>query len=230
MRDSIDNVKLGVKAYIFDGRRAAYRTVAVELRKLLLDANSARSFGARGKAPTLFRLAFGRPDKIYLQSLRARSDSDRGAGYVDVGPPLHPDLKDILRHASDDDRLVSLREWLNESPVRDAHGAVRKTSSTLLDIADKEGAHAIHGWGKKDWRDQAGIALSPVSRGKMTMDEIAGLPYAANWEQFVIGAGSRLLYARRRRGDQWESLIDTSDLPEFGGPIGTALVLQRRTT
>ena len=228
--DSIDNVKLGVKAYVFGGQKAAYRTVAVELRKLLLDADSARSFGASGKAPTLFGLAFGRLDRIYLQSLLPRSGSERDDGYVDVGPPLHPDPRDILHRASGDDHLVSLRDWLKESPVRDAHGAVRRTDSTLLDIADKEGAHAIRNWGKKDWREQASIALSPVNPGKMTMDEIAKLPYGANWEQFVIGAGARLLYARIRRGDQWESLIDTGDFPEFGGPTGTAVVLQRRAT
>ncbi len=230
VRDSIDNVKLGVKAYVFGGQRAAYRTVAVELRKLLLDADSARSFGASGKAPTLFGLAFGRLDRMYLQSLVPHSGSERDDGYVDVGPPLHADPRDILRHASNDDYLVSLREWLKECPVRDAHGAVRRTDSTLLDIADKEGAHAIRNWGKKDWREQAGVAFSPVKPGKMTIDEIASLPYGANWEQFVIGAGARLLYARIRRGDQWESLIDTSDLPELDGPVGSAVVLQRRAT
>ncbi len=56
VRDSIDNIKLGVKAYVFDGQRSAYRTVAVELRKLILDADSARSFDASRKAPTLFGL------------------------------------------------------------------------------------------------------------------------------------------------------------------------------
>ena len=175
-------------------------------------------------------MAFGRLDRIYLQSLLPRPGSERDDGYVDVGPPLHPDPRDILRRASNDDHLVSLRQWLKESPVRDAHGAVRRTDSALLDIADKEGAHAIRNWGKKDWREQAGIAFSPVNPGKMTLDEIAGLPYGTNWEQFVIGAGARLLYARIRRGDLWESLVDTSDLPEFGGPTGTAVVLQRRAT
>ncbi len=229
VRDAIANIKLGVKAYVFDGQRSAYRTVAVELRKLILDADSARSFDASRKAPTLFGLVFGRLDRIYLQSLLPRRPgSEREDGWVDVGPPLHRDPRDILRRASSDNHLVSLREWLKESPVRDAHGAVRNTSSTLRDIADKEGAHVIRNWGKKDWRAQAGIAWAPIAQ--IESGDVADLPFGANWEQFVIGAGSRLLYTRSWRGNQWESLIDTSDLPALDGPIGTPVVVQRRTT
>ena len=213
---------------MFRGRSSSYRTVAVELRKLLLDPDAARSFGATGKAPTLFGLAFGRLDRMYVQSLALERNSATDGEYIDTGPPLHFDPADVLRRAQGDDHLVSLRDWLKECPVRDAKGAVRRTSRILQDIADKEGAHIIGNWGGKDWREQGGLALAPTNPKEMTMDEIAALRYGANWEQFVVAAGAGLLYARRKAQGQWEPMFDTSDLPPLGGPVGKSVVLQRR--
>lgn len=229
--DSIANIRLGVTAYVFGNQRATYRTVAVELRKLLLDANAARSFGARGKAPTVLRLAYGRLDRIYLQSLQLKRDSVKDTGWADIGPPLHPDPRDILRRASAADHLVTLRDWLKETPVRDAQGAVRKTSRVLQDIADKEGAHIIDRWGGKDWRETGiAVALAPVHPSEMTTEEMANLPYSANWEQFVIAAGASLLYARKREQRRWAPLFDANQRPpKVEGTSGPPITLQRRT-
>ena len=115
-------------------------------------------------------------------------------------------------------RLVPLRDWLDECPVRDAKGAVRTTSNVLLDIADKEGAHVINNWGKKDWRNKAGIAISSKNPREMTPEEIEALPYDANWEQFVIAAGAKLLYARKWEQRKWKQLFNFQiDIPRSEG-------------
>lgn len=226
--DSIANVRMGVTAYVFAGQRAAYRTVAVELRILLLDSNTARSFGATGARPTLLGLAFGRLDQIDIQSMRPGPAND--AGWVDIGPPLYPDPRDILRRASGLDQRMSLRDWLGESPVRDARGAVRRTDRVLKDIADKEGAHSIRDWGGRDWRETGvGVAVAPVDPREMTVEEVASLPYDANWEQFVIVAGASLLYARKRQQGRWTPSFEAADRPpEVDGTAGSPLQLQRR--
>ena len=97
--------------------------------------------------------------------------------------------------------------WKN-ALFADTHGAVRKTSNILQDIADKEGAHVISNWGKKDWRNKAGIAITSKNPREMTPEEIEALPYGANWEQFVIEAGAKLLYARKWEQSQWKQLFD----------------------
>ncbi len=230
--DSISNIRLGVTAYVFHNQRATYRTVAVELRKLLLDANAARSFGAKGKAPTVLRLAYGRLDRIFLQSLQPKRDSVNAAGWADVGPPLYPDPKDILRRASADDHLVSFRNWLKETPVRDAQGALRKTSRVLQDIADKEGAHIIDRWGGKDWRETGfAFAVIPADPREMTTEEVANLSFDANWEQFVIAAGASLLYARKREQRGSALLFDANQRPpEVDRTAGQSFTLRRRTS
>lgn len=224
--DSIANIEMGVTAYVFGGQRAAYRTVATELRKLLLDPNTARSFGASSRTSTLLGLAFGRLDQIDIQSMKPGSVND--TGWVDVGPPLYPDSRAILQHARGLDQRISLRDWMSESAVTDANGAARRTDRALKDIADKEGAHSIHDWGGKDWRSGTGVAVTTVDPGEMTMDEVESLPYGANWEQFVIMAGASLLYARKREQGRWAPMFDAAErLPEVDGAAGT-LQIQRR--
>jgi hypothetical protein len=137
----------------------------------------------------------------------------------------------MLRRASADDHLVSLRDWLKETPVRDARGALRRTSRVLRDKADKEGAHIIDRWGGKDWRETgAAVALAPVDPSEMTPEALANLPYSANWEQFVISAGASLLYARKREQRGWAPLFNVNQRPpEVDGTAGPSITLQRRT-
>lgn len=226
--DSIANIEMGVGAYVFRDQRAAYRTVAVELRKLLLDPNTARSFGATSRTSTLMGLAFGKLDQIDIQSMKPGSAND--TGWVDVGPPLYPDSRAILLHARGLDQRISLRDWLSESAVTDANGAARRTDRALKDIADKEGAHSIQGWGGKDWRSGAGIAVTTVDPSEMTTEEVANLPYGANWEQFVIAAAASLLCARKKEHGRLTWLFDAAErLPEVDGTAGAPIQLQRRT-
>ena len=226
VEDSLANIRLGVELYVGASHRSVYRMVAVELRKLLLDQDSVRSFvGSTQKRCNLFEAAFGKGDKIYIQSFLTKSGTVTEDGYISVGPPLYPNSVSIVYSARGDDRLVPLRDWLGECPVRDANGAVRKTSNILQDIADKEGAHVISNWGKKDWRNKAGVAITSKSPREMTPEEIEALPYDANWEQFVIEAGAKLLYARKWEQSQWKQLFDFQiDIPQSKGADETSNV------
>ena len=230
VKDSLANIDLGVKSYVFARQRSAYRSVAVELRKLLLDRDAVRSFlVSEKKRHNLFEVVFGRGDKIYVQSFLPKSGTVTEDGYFDVGPPLHTSPEGILLHASKADQLAPLRQWLDECPVHDSNGAVRKISKVLQDIADKEGAHIIN-WAKKDWRDKAGLALFSAERGKPTEEQIISAPYEANWEQFVVGAGARLLYARKWKNGEWQQMFTHSlDASGVGG-IGSddTFTVQRR--
>ena len=213
--DAADNLRIAVRTYILDNQRSQYRTVAVQLRILLLDENSARSFvgkGSKSKSKSLLELVYGNQDKILMQSLLPKERLDPKDGWRDVGPPLYGDPRALLAEARNNDRLVSLRKWLSECPVYDDRGGVRQTQTVLQDIADKEGAHSIKAWGGKDWRNKAGIALTSRNPQAMTLDEVAALEYGLNWEQFVIGAAARLLYACRREEGALRKLFDTKSL------------------
>ena len=229
VRDSLSNIEWAVSSYIFGGNHSVYRTVAVELRKLLLDKDAVRSFLGSTKLHNLFEAAFGKGDHIYLQSFLPKSGTVTEDGYFDVGPPFHLSPESILLHAGNADQLIPLRQWLGECPVHDSNGAMRKISKVLQDIADKEGAHIID-WSKKDWRDKAGIALFSAERGKPTDEQIISAPYEANWQQFVVGAGARVLYARKRKNGEWQQMFSHSlDASRIRG-IGSrdTFTLQRR--
>ena len=229
VRDSLDNIELAVNAYVFGGKHSSYRTVAVELRKLLLDKDAVRSFLGSTKMHNLFEAVYGKGDRIYLQSFLPKSGTITQDGYFDVGPPLHVTPTSILVHASKADQLIPLRQWLDECPVHDSNGAVRKTAKVLQDVANKEGAHIIN-WSRTDWRNKAGIALIPARSGEPTKEQITSAPYEANWQQFVIGAGARLLYARKRENGKWRQMftysLDASELGNVGS--GDTVTLQRR--
>ena len=115
VEDSLANIRLGVESYIWAGHRSVYRMVAVELRKLLLDHDSVRSFvGSTQKSRNLFEAAFGRDDKVYIQSFLTNSRTVTKDEYMPVGPPLHPDSVSILYSARGDERLVPLEiGWTN---------------------------------------------------------------------------------------------------------------------
>lgn len=208
VRESLANIDWSVRSYLVEGKHSLYRTVAVELRKLLLDKDSVRSFLGRGeKRHNLFEAAFGKGDRIYLQSFLSGPGSATD-GYFDVGPPLYPSPASVLIHARNDDKLVPLREWLEECTVHDSTGAIRKTANILRDIANKEGAHIINRE-KKDYRNEAGITLLPVGV-EPTIEELTAANWEANWQQFVIGAGAKLLYARRWDRGEWQRLFASS--------------------
>ena len=197
---SIGNIRRSVKAYVFDGDDSAYRVVAVELRKLLLDTNAAASFAPKVKKGknkrSLFELHYGSGKNILVRSFipeQADKESPESNDYVAVSPNIYPNRTDILWTATHGGRLVNLLAWLDEPFVHNNSGAVMKVRTVLHYIAGKEGAHIISSKGR-DEREDVRIAFSA---SLVATEDVPSLEFVEHWEQFVIDAGMRLLDARR---------------------------------
>ncbi|MYB48628.1 MAG: hypothetical protein F4X72_05060 [Dehalococcoidia bacterium] len=199
VQHSISTIRRSVEAYVFERDDSAYRVVAVELRKLLLDTNAAASFAPKSRGNknkrSLFELHYGRGKNILVRSFmpdtedQKRSESE---DYMAVSPSIYKSRIDILCGATSGSRLVALPIWLDEPFVHNDDGAVLKVRTVLQDIADKEGAHIIRLAGR-DKREDVRVAFAP---GPVSGEDIASLDYVEHWEQFVIDAGMRLLDAR----------------------------------
>ncbi|MDE2838166.1 MAG: hypothetical protein OXL97_11770 [Chloroflexota bacterium] len=105
----------------------------------------------------------------------------------------------------------------------DFNGAVRSTFKILLDIADKEGAHIISTKGKP------GIAFVPKPGNEPpTLEQAAAANYEANWQQFVISAGVRLLYAMQLVDGEFQRMFPSSlDALPVGDDDSEVVRLQR---
>ncbi len=195
--DSIENIERGVRDFIFSGQSAAYRNVAVDLAKLLLDRDPKED-------KPLFGLAFGPLKRLYVQSMKNPKASENGT-WRDVGPQYFVDAAEILRLASGHDNRIPLDKWLDELSVRDSAGSARKTGALLKLIRNKEGAHSDRIGHQKDWRSEPGVAF--FDGGKLSLEEAAALRYDLNYQQFVIRAGASLLYACTNKNGQWSPVI-----------------------
>lgn len=197
---SISNILRSVQAYVFDGDDSAYRVVAVELRKLLLDTNAANSFAPRGrkgkKKRSLFELHYGNGKNILVRSFMPQQEDKKrpeSNDYVAVSPNAYPNRTDILWTATHGGKLVTLPVWLDEPFVYNDDGAVMKVRTVLQHIADREGAHIISSKGR-DKREDVRIAFST---GPVKAEDVPSLDFVEHWEQFVIDSGMRLLDSRR---------------------------------
>ncbi len=196
LADSVAIIRDGIFDYIYGGRPAAYRNVAVELRKLLLDKNAVASFVGRKntRAPSnLIELAYG--NKVYLRSFLPKGgglEDSESDGWRNSGPSRRVSSEYILVDAHKTENLVLLRDWLSECSVRDNNGTIRGNGVIIEDIAGKDGSHIID---RKPayWRNGVGFALVPSSINLADVD-ITKLGYESNWEQFIIDSGVRLLY------------------------------------
>ena len=228
VQDSMDIIKNGVIDFVYRNRPASYRVIATELRKLLCDKDAVRSFDRKSKRSSLFELRYGRGDKIHLQAFAKLEPQIVASDWRDAGPAVYLDSVDILRAASGGDHLLSLWHWLKEESVLDARGSPVQTHRVLKDVADKEGAHIIN-W-KADWRDKAGVALVTRDPSKMTTEELASADYEIGWKQFIVGAGARLLFARRRNRSGSELIFNTADMiPPPTTSRTSKMTLQMRT-
>ena len=199
VQHSISNIRRSVKAYVFEREDSAYRVVAVELRKLLLDTNAAASFAPRSRTKkrkrSLFELQYGSGKNILLQSFMPEPQEQKRSeaeDYIAVSPRIYASRIDILCGATRGDRLVTLPVWLDEPFVHNNHGAVLKVRTVLEEIADREGSHIISLKGR-DKREDVRIAFAP---SPVSGEDVTSLEYVEHWEQFVIDAGMRLLDAR----------------------------------
>ena len=214
VRHSISNIQRSVNAYVFEREDSAYRVVAVELRKLLLDTNAAASFAAKGrkskKNKSLFELQFGSGKYLHLRSfIPDPVNQKRAEDYIAVTPNVYANRIDILCNAMHGGRMVTLPAWLNEPFVHNSNGTVMKVRTVLQNIADKEGAHIIN-LSERDKRTDVRIAFAP---GPVKGEDVTSLDFVEHWEQFVIDAGMRLLDARR--STDGHSLIEHGiDVPE----------------
>ena len=217
IQHSISTIRRSVEAYVFERDDSAYRVVAVELRKLLLDANSAESFAPKKRkkkrrSRSLFELQYGRGENILLRSFMPDpkdQESSESEKYIAVSPNIYADRIDILSEATREGSLVTLPVWLEEPFVHNNDGGVLKVRTVLHDIADKEGAHIINLKGK-DKREDVRIAFATEH---VSGEDVASLDYIEHWEQFVIDAGMRLLNARSST-DGYLLIAHGIDVPE----------------
>ena len=237
VQHSVSNIVRNVKAYVFEGDDAAYRIVAVELRKLLLDTNAAASFLEKGQSKrnkrSLYELYHSSGKNIYLRSflpIREADSETQLSDYKPVTPAIYGSRVDILYHATHGGRLVDLKDWLEEPFVYNSNGAVLKVRTVLLDMADKEGSHIISLKGK-DKREDVRIAYGT---GPIKSEDLPSLSFIGHWEQFIVDAGMRLLDARWRA--DLSPLIDHGIVvPQTGGSPtriekrGMAKTVQRDT-
>ena len=205
VRHSISTIRRSIEAYVFERDDSAYRVVAVELRKLLLDTNAAASFAPRSRKQkrkrNLFELQYGSGKNILLRSFMPDPKNQKGSQsqeYVAVSPSIYANRIDILCGATHGGRLVTLPDWLDEPFVHNNDGAVLKVRTVLQDIGDREGAHIISLKGR-DKREDVRIAFAP---GPVNGEDVTSLDYVEHWEQFVIDAGMRLLDARSSTDEQ----------------------------
>ena len=217
VQHSISIIRRSVEAYVFERDDSAYRVVAVELRKLLLDTNAAASFAPRSRKKkrkrSLFELQYGIGKNILLRSFmpepqeQERSESE---AYMAVSPSIYANRIDILCGATRGGRLVTLPVWLDEPFVHNNDGAVLKVRTVLQDIGGREGAHIISLKGR-DKREDVRIAFAP---GPVNGEDVTSLDYLEHWEQFVIDAGMRLLDARSST-DGHTLIAHGIDVPEM---------------
>lgn len=198
VQDSIKNIERSIRAYVFDGENSAYRVVAIELRKLLLDARAAASFNPSHKKKKIrrnvFELHFGKGEFIQLRSFMPDPDTqEEDNDLIDVMPFAYLNKVDILSRALHYGNMVTLPSWLEEPFTRSYTGSVLKVGTALKYIADKEGSHIIKP-NATNFRAFPRVGVLPYSQA----DKATESDMIDHWEQFVIDAGMRLLDARRK--------------------------------
>ena len=209
---SISEIERGIKAYVFQEEDSAYRDVATELRKLLVDRRATASFQKsilRAKnIECLLELHYGNGKKIFLQSF-CPPGKTAADNYVDITPNIYRAREDILYAATHGGPQVSLREWLDEHLAYTRKGHILKVGTAIKHIAGREGSHIINPVGDK--REDIGIAF--VSEEPQPED-IRNIDFNQTnpWRQFVIDTGMRLLEATFASGDRL--LEHTIDVPK----------------
>ncbi len=198
VQDSINIIKRNIKAYVFEEDNSVYRTVAVELRKLLLDKNAPATFIEKGKKnnKSLFELYYGDGADILLQSfLNPRENTKKTeSNSHTVTSAFYLNRVDILHKAIGESNLVSLNQWLDE-PLLYHKSKLQTLHMILNHIADKEGAHIINPEKRKD--NIMGTTITLVSE-PITSSNVPFLVASDNnWTQFIIDVGMRLLNARK---------------------------------
>ncbi len=209
---SISEIERGLKASVFPGKDSAYRDVATELRKLLVDRRATASFQKsipRAKhTEDLLELPYGTGQKIRLQSFcpPRKTATDN---YVDIPPNIYRIRADILSAATHGGPRVSLRAWLDEHLAYTRKGQILKVGTAIKHIAGREGSHIINPGGEeRENIESAFVSEEPQPEAISNIDFNQTNP----WRQLGIDAGMRLLEATCASGDRL--LEHTIDVPE----------------
>lgn len=195
VQDALANIEHSIISYL-DGRIETYRTIATNLRALLLDRNAVQSYLGRGAVVNnLFEAVYG-VDTVCLQSFLDENGEIRGdildKDSVAVGPPLYVGADYVLVSAKKVEDMIPLGGWLQECSVRDFDGTLRTTGEVIHSIANTEGAHFIEAR-KRRINTQTGIGLSrPNAPYPVPREELDFHP----WYQYIVEAGAKLILAR----------------------------------
>lgn len=196
VQDSINIIKRNIKVHVFEEDNSVYRSVAVELRKLLLDKNASATFIDKGQDnnKSLFELYYGDGTGILLQSFlnpREETKKTESNSYT-VTSAFYGNRIDILKKPIGKNNLVSLTQWLDE-PLFYHNSKAQTLRAVLNHIAGKEGSHIINP--RKN--DITSFAIA-VLEGPITPSNLPLLVASNdNWNQLIIDAGMRLLNARK---------------------------------
>ena len=189
---SLKQLESGINGYVYGDDQSAYLGVAVVLRKLLLDKNSANSF--QQQSDNIVQLYYGSVSKIYLREFGSNSKQRK---WINVLPPLYHHKSDVIFNAVHRGKWVSLNRWLEEPIVPGDQGQLLTTSDIVKFIADKQGAHIIRRKGRTDVLGGPSIALAYSS---VADSEIDTVDFEVPWQQFIIASGVKFLHALKSPG------------------------------
>ena len=212
--------------YVYRNQRFAYRTVATNLRTLLLDNHSARSW-RRETSLSMFELCFGAGNGIFLRSFL--DESSRGSRSPVRTLLLYPDPTAIIWQASRDSDPVSLSNWQQELLLVDVKGKEWDVRKVLQWMGDKSGAHVLND--KDDPRADLIFGLAPPDASQRDLQQLLDNSYGREWEHFVIDAGMRLLSARTNRRGQLAPMLRhdvTIPAEPTGKPTRLAFNVEKR--
>ncbi|MCY3853650.1 MAG: hypothetical protein OXF77_00030 [Thaumarchaeota archaeon] len=201
---SVQAIQKGVVSYIYDNEDLAYKSVATELRKLLIDNCQNNNILRKLKSKrSMFELCYGKCEYIHIQSFKkgGLKQDNEWRGY---SPPLiHPPRTRILTNALQKESPVSLKDWLGEHICYSQEkGYSLNTKKIIKLIANQEGAHIDL---NKDIRNENyRFVFSPHQLTNENINDGTLEKLLANqdpWGQFIIGAAIRLLEATNRSGN-----------------------------
>ena len=203
----------GINGYVYNNDSTAFLSIAVVLRKLLLDKGSANSF--QQKSDSIVELFLVDGEKIFLRGFEV---SKRRKSVAQT-PPLYHHKSDIIYDAVYRGKLMPLNRWLDGAIVHAQQGDVLTTSEIIKSVADKQGAHIIKRKPKIDAFGGASLALiSP----DVPASEIDTVDFEVPWQHFIIASAVKLLHAVK-------SPEKTPLIPDHGVRVPDAMIGEAST-
>lgn len=206
--DALSNLDSAIRLYLFERHRPSYRTVLMNIRILLFDFHNTKNFGDRWSGQCLLEAVYGDGGDIFLQSLNAKAyglDDVRRQSGVAPGFEISSDPEYKLRVARISKYLIPLPQWKDEK-ILWVRNKILTTECVLSHLADKEGAHNISRQHKKDWRNH--LLGAAIESETLDRQETHARHFDVPTEQFVVNAGTKLLFARKMMNNHFVKLFD----------------------